>query len=54
MSDNAGFNRQLNRQQKALVASAGLLFGQSILRRIFYRDGVDGYRDKTFNYFRPK
>ena len=41
--------------KKALVARpARLLFGQSILRRIFYRDGVDGYKNKTFNYFRPK
>jgi hypothetical protein len=31
----------------------GLASEPSILHRIFFSDGIEGYRDKTLNYFRP-
>jgi hypothetical protein len=52
MSDNVVVNRQLNRQQRQCV-KAPHRFEHSVLRRIFWCDGVDGYINKPGFRFTP-
>jgi hypothetical protein len=55
MPDNVGLNRQLHRQQKALVARArGSCSGNQCSVGFSTVVRVDGYWGKTFDYFRPK